>query len=319
MAIKKTRKRTVHYREALYEPHGELFAQIQENRTLQELLSVAVQNLENADKALIRVHPDDREEALSLVNGKLPCEIGFDFPSSALFSVLPDDGVAAAATDEYGMHITSAHAHDPHSGKKLDPARDITIFAVKGNHVAYVSSLKNADEKLTRFFSWLLQKETRVLDSSFVLNLNAKFKTAVGEKFEKVGIKKILLTTSRVKSSDDAIIAKAKKLAVDAIVCPDVSITRRQALENCEFALTITPGVREQGVRQEALRYYCSKMSDRQLLEMRIEFADGTKYDGGTLFVDGKVKVEYDGNVIMQGSAQRAISNWLRDFLKSKI
>lgn len=314
----KNRRRVVHYRKAEFEPHDAIFANCVETRTLEEMLRTAVQCLEAQGKELVFRRDNERTEALSLVNGMLPCSTGFDFPSSALFTVRPGDCVAAVATDNYGMRITSAHAQDPESGKKLDPARDITIFAVKGNHLAYISTVKNADGRLVEFFSWILQRMTRTLDTMFFLRLNSCFTAKAREKLDKVGIKKILMSTRRVSSADGGIINEAKRVTLDAIILPQSSIIRRQALEECEYELIIRPGSKNAGIRQDAMRYYCEQMTDAQLSEVRVEFVDGSKFDCGDLIVDGAVNVEFDGSVIQQISAQRVVSEWLSGFLSNQ-
>lgn len=237
--------------------------------------------------------------------------------AGAIYLTRKGDQVPASSNVEGVPKLTQASIGND-GENALDPATSIIYFSIIGNHLAYFSQSPKADFRLATFFNWLLKDRTKVIDNFYTLELRATLNTDVKEHIAKHGIKEISLNSNTAINFCDGIM----DVIIQAIMGnpQNVSSTikynesnREMLLRACSCSLKISTGLKDRGLKQEALGYYISKLSDEEIAELQLTLGDGSQVKQGEITKSGNIDIEYKFGVASPYSSKRALTAWLEN------
>lgn len=79
------------------------------------------------------------------------------------------------------------------------------------------------------------------------------------------------------------------------------------------FSASVRKQIENKGIKREALQHICSLLPDEELKTMTIHLHKGPTLKGGELIFGGEIIIETNEGVTSQYSAQRALSEWLKE------
>lgn len=316
------RTRTLHYRKARYIRYAELANEVPlPNISLESAIIEALKIVKKRGEAVAReVNELNYIEQLDNAWGGFVQErLGH---TGIIFTARSGDMVAAKGEGENGSTIILAQPKDSNNEPR-DPATKIVYFAILGNHITYFSDATNADERLKDFINWLLKRKTNIISEFFGIEFDAKFPTNVRARILNHGVKQIHLNSQTDVTIINGLTDRLKSLIFDTTAQEGEAIVetpaeRRAALNACHFSLSISTGKRDIGLKQEALAFYCSNLSDRDLMQMSLVLGDDSQVKQGELITTAKAEILYTNGVISKESARNQLVDWLIRLDKDK-
>lgn len=302
----KKKCRRVHYRKCeIINNQGELFT-LKTEQTLEQLLDNAFEELDgNEDiNRLYRGHSDIIEE-FSAQDRKLAkygeCKCG------TIFLTKKAAHVPARGTSDSGVFIT--HAKTVTEKGEVPPIKQIVIFAISGNHLAYIAESNNGDTRLTDFFSWFLKTKTSILPISSSIHLNNKIRINIQKSIKQHGVKKVMLDYPPLHASGD--IGNNVKNSLTLPSSPVVHTeTIYNSLDDCRIQVTISSGSKKNH-NLESIQQLATRATETDLDNLVVILNNGLKISKDELLPSGQIQINFKRDVISQINAMQEVSKWL--------
>lgn len=306
-----SKNRTVHYRKC--EIVADLFTQLH-GKTLENLLDEAFDKLDGSS-GINRPYNGNSDiiEEFSAPYMKLAkygaCKCGVTF--------LTQEGkhVPAKGVSDAGVFITNAEPVTE-KGVSADPVEKIVIFAVSGNHLAYVADTGNGDIRLKKFFSWILQSRTHLLPISTIIELSNDVRIDIQESIKKYGVKTVQLDYKPNQTCGEIGYEVKKSLTCPA--SPIIHVIPPPSLDDCRVQVIISSGSKKNH-DLESIRKLAKRATDTDLDNLSVILKNGQKINKDKLLPCGKIPILFKNGVISQINAMQFVSKWLTSQLEENI
>ncbi|MDH3068802.1 hypothetical protein QET40_06695 [Akkermansia sp. N21169] len=304
-------KRKANYRECTVESRDDLFSQWESRKTLEELFDAAL--LASANKGVTVISRKCRANSNALEELMAPnMELAKFGACKCGCIIIAEEGknVPAKGKSKEGVFITSA---EPVTKAGVAPPVESTIvFAITGNHIAYISNSNNGDARLQSFLSWLFL-DSRVL-SSAVINLKNKICIDVKKQISKYGVSSIDLSYASGSERSDYAQSLTSAL-IDSLEDPIVKTDGKNPLDECSIKVTISPGGRRHS-NLETITLLASRISETDLDNLKIKLKNGITITKDKLVPHATLDIPFDAGVINSPAAMRKLSEWLTSLVE---
>lgn len=319
------KKKTVHYLRYIVEHTAEYLNDVTYvEKTFEDYIKTAIKGLVQEGAVEQILDSEGKKMSLSLYKKELiqlnSCTTG------ELYVTKEGKKVAAEAREKDGCHVVAAQAvvrqetenAEGHNLRPVNPAEQVTYFAISGNHVAYCSDSPSARTKMLSFFEFLLKTKTKILPISSVINEQTDITVDPKIELAHKGLSRIRYNFSNGGSESD-IDVQINEILKNKMPGNGLNKLHHAAiLQELNTKLSISLGQKNKGQKRETLKLLLGSMSDEELEKTEVVFVDGHKMKGSQFRPDTRIMVRYESDVPVSSDAQFQLSKWLKDFISNR-
>lgn len=287
-----------------------LFHTWQSTETLEKLLDEALSTLSKDGRESIhrkyKINSNALEELMATDMHLIKigaCKCG------AIFIAEDGKNVPAKGKSKAGAFITNA-TPVTHEGV-APPVEQIVVFAISGNHIAYIADSSNGDARLQSFFSWVFTQAEMVV----LINFKNKICVDIQEAIKHHGVKKVQLSYSPNHERGEYGEAISKSL-LDSLSSPIVPGSSKNPINDCAVNVIISSGTKSKNPPNlDTIKELASQMSETDLDHLTITLGDGKTITRDKLLPHDKISIPFNNGVIHAVGAMQKASEWLTSFL----